>query len=67
MTTLDEKQTVPASDNRITNSPFFISQVLHFTINIVLSDASTKTMEERHNFTVNAITAFSGIEFGEAP
>jgi hypothetical protein len=30
MTTLPEKQTIPASDNRTPNNIFFIPQVLHF-------------------------------------
>jgi hypothetical protein len=41
MTTLPEKQTVPASDNRMPNSLFFISHSSISVINLV-GGASTK-------------------------
>jgi hypothetical protein len=37
-------------------------QVLHFRINIV-GGASTENVEERCNFTVNALTTFQGSDF----
>jgi hypothetical protein len=60
MTTLPEKQTAPASDNRMPGSLLFISQSSISEINIV-GGASTETYGGETQFTVNALTAFSWI------
>jgi hypothetical protein len=65
MTTLDEKQNVPASNNTTPNNRFVISQVLHFT-NEFAGGASTDTMEESGR-TSTTLLYHLAVELDAAP